>query len=100
MFRDGLLNSNVSIFRAHLIWLSGPRCNPTVRILLNDDGAVYEGIASWSKYCTWLGSFLDTPDQKLGDLKKCLGRNKYAVLSDVTISFDDLDAYGLQRADQ
>lgn len=102
MFRDRLFNANTSIFRAHLIWLSGPQCDPKVRMLLSDKGSVYEGIASWSRCRTWLGSFLgaSAPDQTLDNLKKSLERNKYAALSNLTIRHDDLNIYGLQRVDQ
>lgn len=102
MFKDDLFSSDAPIFRAHLIWLSGPACDPTVRMLLADSRSVYEGIASWSKYHSWLSSFLDTPapEQILGDLKRILVRNQYAILSNLTIRLDHLDIYGFQRADR
>lgn len=102
MVRAGLSNSDASMFRAHLIWISGPQCDPTVRMLLGDNGSVYEGIALWSKYRAWLSSFLDAPasDQTLDHLKQFLVRNKYAALSNLLIRLDDLDVYGLQRVDQ
>ena len=105
MFRDDQLNTNASMFQAQLIWMSGPQRDPIIRMLLAakaDDGSVYEGIASWSKYHAWLGSFLDATaaGHALDNLKQILGRNKYAVLSDLTISFDDLDSYGFQRVDR
>ena len=105
MSKDSLFNADASMFRAQLIWISGPQCDPMIRMLLvakGGDESVYEGTASWSKYRTWLGGFLvpPSPDQTLDSLKQFLVRNKYAALSNLIIRLDDLNINELQRVDQ
>lgn len=105
MLKDGLPSADVSMFRAQLIWISGPQCNPMIRMLLTDRGGnefVYEGTASWREYRDWLGAFLGAhaPDQTLDKLKQLLVRNKYAALSSLIICLNDVANCGLQRVDQ
>lgn len=105
MVKDGLSNSDASMFRAQLIWISGPTRDPMIRMLLavkGGDGSVYEGTASWSKCRAWLSGFLGAPapNPTLDKLKQFLVRDKYATLSNLIIRRDDLDLYGLQRVDE
>ncbi len=91
-------------FRAHLIWISGPQRDPTVRVLLvATAGAqtVYEGLGSWSKFKHWIDPFpgIDIPEDRLTIIQKFLARNQFATIQEVRASLFDLEFLGLHRAD-
>jgi len=92
-------------FCIHLIAVTGPQRRPKVRILfIATDGtdAVYEGLGSWAKCVRWIKQLdcLDTTQHDLDAANRDFGRNRYAVLREVTASLLDIEALGLQRADR
>lgn len=93
------------VFQVHLIWMSGPQRNPTVRMLLVASAgaqAVYEGLGSWLTYSRWISRFLwrDVQLGKLRSVNKILMRDKYAGLRELRIPPGELESCGLLRVDR
>jgi hypothetical protein len=90
-------------FRVHLIWMSGPESDPTVRVVLVGTGAqaAYDGVGSWSKCRSWFGqlSSIVISDDELAVIQKALVRNQFATIQGVQASLCDLESLGVHRAD-
>jgi hypothetical protein len=90
-------------FRVHLIWMSGPESDPTVRVLLVGTGgrAAYDGVGSWSKCRSWFGqlSSIVISGDELAAIQKTLVRNQFVTIQEVHASLRDLESLGVRRAD-
>jgi hypothetical protein len=93
------------VFHVHLIWMSGPQQDPTVRMLLVASAgarAVYEGLGSWLTFSQWISKFLwkDIQDKRLNIASKILIREKYAAFTELRVPFCELESFGLHRVDR
>ncbi len=91
-------------FRAHLIWISGTRSDPLLRVIVATTPkvhAVFDGIQLWSTCCVWIKRLQSKSDIKRGivGVKRTLEKDSYATFQ-LETSLDEIESFGLCRADR
>ncbi len=91
-------------FRAHLIWISGTRSDPLLRVIVATTpkvDAVFDGIQLWSTCSIWIKRLKHENDIALGiaGVKRTLVKNSYATFQ-LKTSVDEIESFGLCRADR